>query len=296
MGKRSVENDLNDVSDHVLGDLDPDERIRMVMKTSHEDRDEDMEKLVETVPMRTYEIQDLEYRDAVQTVFVLSTHVKNRLRTVYRQICQYENGRDLNVALLMLNEALGFDRETDTDEVAERYGELWDETGLMLETPVEPARDTLPVVGMLAYPPDFSDVDLSDLDNVPDDPSEGTHEAAFYDLRLTRSVLDFYVVFHGARRLSEDVMDVSFDEFVDFAQTGPPGGALGTVEITEEWCRNILASYDEHLEYAASVAENEYQTANEVDPTELFDGRVKEWVLGVVEEWEKESFPFKEPE
>jgi hypothetical protein len=157
-------------------------------------------------------------------------------------------------------------------------------------------RDTLPVVGMLAYPPDLSDVDLSDLDDVPDDPSEGTHEAGFYDLRLTRSVLEFYVVFHGARRLSEAFMRVTFDEFVDFARTGPPGGALGTVEITEEWCRNILASYDEHLEYAVDIAENGYATNDEVDPSEVFDGRVKEWVLGVVEEWKEESFPFKEPE
>ena len=61
MSKRRTEREIDEVSDQVLADLSPDERLRLSLIADHEDKDRWSKRLTETCPRREYSCRDLAY-------------------------------------------------------------------------------------------------------------------------------------------------------------------------------------------------------------------------------------------
>jgi hypothetical protein len=59
----NLERGLGEVSDHVLGDLDPDERATLVIRQQAAGNDDLVERLRETAPTKHYHATDLEFSD-----------------------------------------------------------------------------------------------------------------------------------------------------------------------------------------------------------------------------------------
>lgn len=83
MTKRSVENDIADVSEEVLCDLSPDTRLRLLIESKADDRDEWLDKLYETTPKRDYRMKDHEVSNRIRYAYILAQHAAYDLWTAW---------------------------------------------------------------------------------------------------------------------------------------------------------------------------------------------------------------------
>lgn len=81
MTKRSVENDLKDVSDHILGDLDPERRLQMSLEKWAAGDEDENERLMETVPRLEGTFPDPRFIERHRQVVKLSMDARRSLQT-----------------------------------------------------------------------------------------------------------------------------------------------------------------------------------------------------------------------
>lgn len=283
--KRSVENELDDLSERILGDLEPAKRLRLSLRAQAEGDEKTHERLVETTPMLDYKITDPEFAENANKLSKLSFTASYELQLQYTKVRSLKAERDRQVALMLLNEALGrlargdfgvdeygdmdvgdhsegdydygMKQSPDVASLATKYRRLWDDLPFELEMG-EDERDTdyfpgLAAGGLMGYPQDLSAPHFDDIEE--DRISSDAHRS---DVRLMLEVVDFYTYFHGWRLFAEDHIGVSLDEFLDAMrdESATVGSTVGSITLDEETCQNILSVHEDYLDaFPRAVAE-----------------------------------------
>lgn len=297
-----LQQDFKSVSDNVLGDLSTEERIRMYVKAAAEGQDDRIEWLRDTAPRKEYKIRDLDFTQGAKEAYMLSMLANYQLTRIYTAMMMHEAGRDKEMALILLNEALERlsqghftideygDAETpdswphdygsmcapDESRLAAKYRELWEQNSLQLafdpEDRSRPYFVELAAGSLLGYRIDRSErVDFA--------PSK----VALTEDKLIQTVVEFYECFHTWRLLAEEHLDVALDELLQATQserrlfdtyTGPGW-------MDEETCRHALSrmnlyidAYEEQVEMIGPLFED---AGEEIAPVDL-DARVEEHV------------------
>ena len=83
MTKRSVETDLDDLSEAMLDDLDAKSRVALLLKAREDDRDRWEERLLETIPTTVYRGKDPEYKRRAQLLHMIAKTVFTNLYTTF---------------------------------------------------------------------------------------------------------------------------------------------------------------------------------------------------------------------
>lgn len=81
MTKRSIDNDLSDVSEHILGDLDPENRLRLTLEAWADGDETRNERLMETVPRCKGSFPDPQFAERHRQVTTLSLDATRTLET-----------------------------------------------------------------------------------------------------------------------------------------------------------------------------------------------------------------------
>jgi hypothetical protein len=71
MTKRNVENDIEELSEEVLGDLSHDERLELLLEASAKGKDGWRERLAETAPRATYEQMEVGLTRRVEIAYAM---------------------------------------------------------------------------------------------------------------------------------------------------------------------------------------------------------------------------------
>jgi len=102
-GKRSIESDLEDLSDDVLQGLPPKSRLRMMAEAESDGDDSRLEKLRETIPKREYRGIDHEYRQKATRAHSLSWEATYGLHMAYMEykLAKERTQKDLLNSLAM---------------------------------------------------------------------------------------------------------------------------------------------------------------------------------------------------
>jgi len=277
--------DVEAAQDTVLGGLETDERIRMFLKASAEDRDDRIEMLRDSAPRSTYEMPDLEFTEGTKEVYLLSMLANHTLERLYTTILMHEAGRDKHILAILLNQALAelsqghftvdeygnvdtpeswpnpheWMDDTDTARLAGRYGELWAERDLELppsfDERVTPYFAEMATAGLLGY--------RHKLDRLED----GLSRTAFIDEQLTSATAEFYVGFHTFHRLAEEHLDTTLDELLQATQAERSmfDASLPSGRIDEEACRDLLERKEIYLDAHEGVLEVLMDAAEEMD-------------------------------
>lgn len=294
MTKRSIKNDLSDISDHVLGNLDPGKRLRMSLKALAEGDGDTHKRLLETTPMKDYTLTDPKYTEGVQKLFMLSLHASYQLRLQYQALMRFEAERDKQVLTMLLNEALarlardefgvdefgnvnagdhaeadyayGMKQSPDIACLATKYRQLWDDLPFELAVQ-EDKRDIkyfpeLAAGGLIGYPDDLS---AEAFDDIEDDRIES--EANRAELQVMVAVVNFYTHFHGWRLFAEEHIGVSLDEFlgVTMEKAAHDDGIVGAVTLDEKTCRNVLSLKEDYLDAYPDIVETAVEGEEDTD-------------------------------
>lgn len=247
MGKRSIENDLEELGRETLTDLSVRERVRHILKAEAAGKEERKENLVESVPLKQYRLTDPDYTDAMQSLFLVVSHIARDLSYQRERIFRVEAERDRAVALLMLDDSLGFDSHTEHDEVAKVYHALWEQgdDGLEESEVIEEGYAAhLAAQSGFAHPTPLDSFDDEFVEELPDTPPE----PEFLDFRVVVAVAEFYRIFQSARILAEEYLDVTFDELM---------APVEDLAMSEKTCENILETSEEYVEEADRFVEEE---------------------------------------
>lgn len=262
-----LKHDLKGVSDGVLSDLDTEERLRVFIQEAAEDREERIEWLTETAPTKQYEATDLAYTDGIKRYSFLSLQARHELQTLYQAITEREADRDRYMAVMLLNEALeglsqghftvdeygnadtpaswphdyGPQYDADESRLAGKYRELWDRNDLELAFDTEdrsrPFFAAMAADGLLSYRTEVT---------------ENFQPAAMArtEKHLIDTVAEFYRAFHTYRRLAEEHLDMTLDEFLGASQTErlPFDDRTGPRRLTEEECRDVLERMQQYID------------------------------------------------
>ena len=262
-----LKHDLKGVSDGVLSDLDTEERLRVFIQEAAEDREERIEWLTETAPTKQYEATDLEYTDGIKRYSFLSLQARHELQTLYQAITEREADRDRYMAVMLLNGALerlsqghftvdeygnadtpaswphdyGPQYDADESRLAGKYRELWDRTDLELafdtEDRLRPFFAEMAATGLLGYRTEVTD-------------NYAPAGMARAEKHLIDTVAEFYRAFHTYRRLAEEHLDMTLDEFLQASQTErlPFDDRTGPRRLTEEECRDVLERMQQYID------------------------------------------------
>jgi hypothetical protein len=316
MTKRSIQNDIEDVSDTVLGDLSTEQRVQLFIKEAAANRQDRIERLADSAPRKKYTATDLEYTEGIKEVYVLSLLARHQLQQNYQAIDQHEVTRDKQMALMMVNELLsrlsrgGFEIDEfgaigapdhddaeyaygrksspDTACLATKYRELWEDlpAELLLDE-ADRALEYFPDLaagGLMAYRTDLSDEALDDLETDRD-------SSAVYlsELRLLNSVVDFYINFHGWRLFAKEFLGVTLDELlgVSVPEDGDDvSGRSFVLAIDEQLCQNVLSLKQDYLEAYPSLLEKWADDLGHSDEemTPDLDVRAEEYAAGLAED------------
>ncbi|WP_136690075.1 hypothetical protein [Halorhabdus amylolytica] len=268
-----IKDDLGDVSEEVLSELTPDERLQLFIQASAEHREDRLEQLAETAPTKTYEMTEVEFAKGMRQTKLLSLTARHQIQTRYAELDLNLARRDRYLALFLLNGALDELRdgisideygnvttnsEMDADgspspstgvkALADEYRDLWDDVStdpLLSES--ERDRDLfaeLAASGLLGYPKDISGSEFEDLDG-----SRIFSEVWRTELKLVKAASDFYRVFIAWQIFAEEHVGVSLDEFLgvtDLEDDGKVGRE--TFEIDEELCENMLELHSDYVD------------------------------------------------
>lgn len=274
-----LRHDVKNVQDNVLGDLDADERVRMFLKAAAGDQDERIEMLRDSAPRYEYETRDLEFTHGAIEAYTLSRTANASLERLYTAMMMYENGRNMHVAVVLLNEALeqlsqghftvdeygnadapaswphdyGPQYGPDESRLAGKYRELWEQNDLELAFDTEdrsrPYFAELAADGLLGYRTEVTD-------------NYAPAAMARAETNLMETVVEFYKAFHTYRRLAEEHLDMTLDEFLQASQPErrPFDERTGPGWLTEEKCRDVL----ERMQLYIDAYEESQQKVGEV--------------------------------
>lgn len=76
MNKREFGRDLENVSDEVLGGLEPEERVKLIVESNAQGNDQWIDRLVKTAPAQQYRGPDPEFRDRMWSLMFLAWEAK----------------------------------------------------------------------------------------------------------------------------------------------------------------------------------------------------------------------------
>ena len=193
MTKRRVESELDDLSDEVLGDLTPDERLTLALRATAKGKDEWLDRVTETCPQYEYPRPDPRYTIRLHLVREMALYVTYELHTMY---LDFELVNQLNIAASLIEfctevepEAVGLAHERDSGRTpAELLADLFiryegaarfadEELGVPLKTwlavhPHGPLVATTVADGLDDYP-NLLRAAEEDLCSAADDESEG---------------------------------------------------------------------------------------------------------------------------
>lgn len=316
MTKRSIQNDIEDVSDTVLGDLSAEERLQLFIKEAAAGREDRIKRLAESAPRKEYTATDLEYTNGVKRVYMLSLLARQQLQQNSQAIDQHEADRDKQVALMMLNElfsrlsrggfgidefgaigapdhadaeyAYGRKSSPDTACLATKYRELWADLPaelLLAETDREmPYFPNLAAAGLMAYRWDLSGETFDDME--PDQVSSAVYRS---ELRLLNTIVDFYINYHGWRLFAEEVLGVTLDDLLGVSVPGDGEDIAGrsfVLAIDEQLCQSILSLKRDYLEAYPSLLEEWADDLGYSDEelTADLDTRAEEFAAGLAED------------
>jgi hypothetical protein len=258
-GLTDLQHDVKNVQDNVLGDLDADERVRMFLKAAAGGQDERVEMLRDSAPRYEYETRDLEFTYGAIEAYNLSMAANASLERLYTAMMMHEAGRNQYAALVLLNEALeklsqghftvdeygdadtpaswpheyGPQYDADESRLAGKYRELWERNDLELAFDTEdrsrPYFAELAADGLLGYRTQV-------LDNY------APARVSQAETNLMETAAEFYKAFHTYRRLAEEHLDMTLDEFLQASQVEklPFDERTGPGWLTEEECRDAL--------------------------------------------------------
>jgi len=254
-----LKHDVKNVQDNVLGDLDAEERVRMFLKAAAEGQDDRIEMLRDSAPRYEYETRDLEFTHGAIEAYTLSRMANASLERLYTAMMMHEAGRNQYVAIVLLNEALeklsqghftvdeygnadtpaswphdyGPQYDPDESRLAGKYRELWERNDLELAFDTEdrsrPYFAELAADGLLGYRTEVTD-------------NYAPAGMARAETNLMETVVEFYKAFHTYRRLAEEHLGITFDEFLQASQAEklPFDERTGPGWLTEEECRDVL--------------------------------------------------------
>jgi hypothetical protein len=262
-----LQRDVKNVQDTVLTDLDADERVRMFLKAAADGQEDRIEMLRDSAPRYEYETRDLEFTHGAIEAFSLSSMANAELERLYTAMMMYETGRNMHVAVVLLNEALeqlsqghftvdeygnadtpaswphdyGPQYDPDESRLAGKYRELWDRNDLELAFDTEdrsrPFFAAMAADGLLSYRTEVT---------------ENFQPAAMAraEKHLIDTVAEFYRAFHTYRRLAEEHLDMTLDEFLGASQTErlPFDDRTGPRRLTEEECRDVLERMQQYID------------------------------------------------
>jgi len=80
MTKRRLETDIDDLSDEILGELDPSDRVGLMLRARAGGRDAWIDRLRQTCPQHTYETYDVEYTNRMQLATVWGCNARYGLQ------------------------------------------------------------------------------------------------------------------------------------------------------------------------------------------------------------------------
>lgn len=83
MTKHRVASELEDISEELLRDLDPDERVRMILRARTRDDDRHVKQLVDSTPRKTYKSVDHEYRNRMLFATTEAMSAAYAIQTAY---------------------------------------------------------------------------------------------------------------------------------------------------------------------------------------------------------------------
>jgi hypothetical protein len=275
--------DLDDVSDTVLGGLSADQRFQLFISEAAAGREDRIKRLVKSAPRKEYTATDLEYIDGVKQVHMLSLLARHQLQQNYQAIDQHESDRDKQIALMMVNEVLSrlsrgtfgidgfghigapdhddaeyaYDKTSSPDIacLATKYRELWKDlpAELLLDEDDRTAKyfPNLAAGGLIGYRTDLSGEGFDDLED--DHVSSSVYLS---ELRLLNALVDFYINYHGWRLFAEEYLGVTLDEFLDVSVPGD-GDDVSTrsfvLVIDEQLCQNVLSLKSDYLDAYPSL-------------------------------------------
>ena len=79
MSKRTLDSEIGETSTQIFTNLSPDERIQLMIDAMAEERESHVEGLIESTPVKTYEVSDLEVRDRHQTALLMALGASKEL-------------------------------------------------------------------------------------------------------------------------------------------------------------------------------------------------------------------------
>jgi hypothetical protein len=85
MTKRSLESDINELSDEILGDLDPTDRVALMLRAGATGHDDWMDRLRQTCPKHTYRTHDTEYTNRMQLATAWAAQARYGLRFAFER-------------------------------------------------------------------------------------------------------------------------------------------------------------------------------------------------------------------
>jgi hypothetical protein len=262
-----LQHDVKNVQDGVLGDLDADERVRMFLKAAAGDQDDRIEMLRDSAPRYEYETRDLEFTYGAIEAYSLSRMANAELERLYTSMMMYETGRNMHVAVVLLNEALerlsqghftvdeygnadtpaswphdyGPQYDLDESRLAGKYRELWEQNDLELAFDTEdrsrPFFAAMAADGLLSYRTEVTE-------------NYRPSGMARAETHLIETVAEFYRAFHTYRRLAEEHLDMTLDEFLGASQTEklPFDDRTGPRRLTEAKCRDVLERMQQYID------------------------------------------------
>lgn len=262
-----LKDDLESVSDNVLGDLGAEERIRMYVKAAAKGQDERLKRLRESAPSREYRLPDLGFTQGTKEVYVLSMLANYQLERLHTALMMHETARDKLVASVLLNEAIerlsqghftvdeygdvnapsswphnyGPQYAPDESRLAGKYRELWDENELELafdpEDRSRPYFAELAGGGLLGYRSEVTD-------------NYTPAGVARVETQLIETVVEFYECFHTWRQFAEEHLGITLDEVLQVTQTEkrPFDDFTGPTRLDEETCRDVLEGTNLYIE------------------------------------------------
>lgn len=302
----NLEQDLEEVSDDVLGNLSTGERIRTFAKEVAGGNEERTKQLADTAPVKEYTAADLEYLDGIKKLGAVSLQARHELQKRYQAVTEHEATRNQYMAVLLLNESLsrlpqdGFEIDEfgcfdvpaheyasesksspSTAYLATKYRDLWEDipADLLVDEDDQEAKQfpNLAALGLMACRGGLSGEAFEDLDD-----DRISSEVYLSEIRLVTALVDLHTRFHGWRLFAEEQLDVSLDEVLNISAPEGEGEIdpmLGVADIDEQLCENILSLHRDYFEAYPAVLEEWSDDDEEIDVN--LDARARSFADGL---------------
>ena len=121
MSKRRLENEIDELSDEILGDLEPDQRLQLVLSAQANGNEQRIDRLVETCPQYKYMATDRAFANRARLAQRIAHQAVYELHTTY---LQYELTQQQHYTWILSYERDERPSGEELDRVLERSYEL----------------------------------------------------------------------------------------------------------------------------------------------------------------------------